>query len=229
MFTASSRNDRNKARETEGFSYRVAAGDVLVQDVLFRPETIKRGLDMLYHMGAGDLAYTPDMTHKFEEILERRYNSDDGGNTFEMPNYAPYTDGNLAKFYGLNTSLMNFRTERETLEQTVDRLLYDSAREASVELPGLVQQMNWYATETWPRVGVTEENFFVQPDSDTTMFRNPSKGWATIDRPISTAERSNVIQMYAGPGEAPVGGHVVENLYPTPHPGWLVDTKKPFF
>jgi hypothetical protein len=223
------RNDRNRPREADAMSYRVGAGDVLIQDILFRPETIRRGLDILAQRGAGELAYTPEMVHKFEEILERRYNDDDGGNTFEMPNYAPYEDPNLAMFYGANTSVRNFRTAKETLEQTVNRLLLESANEASIELPGLVQQMNWYAVETWPRVGVTEENFFVQPDSDTTIFRNPDHGWSTIDRPISTADRSNVIQMYAGPGEQAVGGHVVENLYPTPHPGWLVDTRNPFW
>lgn len=81
----------------ENSAYRVARGDELLQDTLFAPRNIRRGLDMLAAYGeAGGfsgLAYTPEMLHRFEEVLERRYNTTDGAYAFAMPHFAPYVWG----------------------------------------------------------------------------------------------------------------------------------------
>lgn len=215
---------RGVARDSYDLIYRKTVGDDLLQDKIFDPNTIKRGLDILSHMGAGELAYSPEISHKFEEVLERRYAVDDGGDTFQMPHYGVYEDESMAKFYGVDTSQLNFRTEKESQQDTIERLLKASAKETLNDLPGLVQMMNWYAIEEWPRYGVQDDVPLVQPNSDLTMFRNPSHGWSTIDRGISTNDKHNIIQFYAGPNEPEIGGNVVEQLYPNPNPAWLIDS-----
>ena len=53
--------------------YHVARGDKLLQNSAFSQETQRRGLEMLSKYG-GELAYTPEMVHRFQEVFERRYN-----------------------------------------------------------------------------------------------------------------------------------------------------------
>jgi hypothetical protein len=219
---------RGIAVNSHELTQRVARGDVLLQDTLFKPETIKRGLDILAGLGGGDIAYTPDMVHEFERILERRFATDDGGNYFQLPNYAPYEDDNLARFYGVKTDQLNFPLHKESQASRTDRLLQEAARETADQIPGLIQQMNWYEKEDWARYGISDEVPLIQLDSDTTQFRNPNHQWSTMDRPISVNDRGNVIQFYDGPGETPVAGGVGENIFPTPHDAWLVDTTPPY-
>jgi hypothetical protein len=204
--------------------YRTVRGDDLLQDKIFAPETIRRGLDIMAAMGVGELAYSPVMLHEFEVILARRFGDDDGGNTFEMPNYGVYEDPSMADFYGVDTSLINFRTEKETQEDAVERLLQESAKEAATQSVGLAQMMNLYATEEWARHGISDETPYVHSNADLTLFRNPTHEWATIDRPISTNDKHNIIEFYGNPDEPLVGGNVLEHVHPTPHPAFLVDS-----
>jgi hypothetical protein len=200
----------------------VARGDELLQDKVFSHETIRKGLDILSSKyGGGQLAYTPEMSQRFQTVLERRYATTEGPERFEMPNYAPYTDPNLASFYGCDTSdTTNITTRKETFDEVVERIVEESAREISEELPGLAQMMDHYYNEAWARYGVANEQPFAHIDPDKTLFRNPGGGWSTMDRPASTADRSNVIDMYEA---------VPDYTFAQPHEGWLVDRKGRFW
>lgn len=198
--------------------YHVARGDALLQDKVFSHETVKRGLDILSSKyGGGKLAYTPEMSERFQTVLQRRYATNDGWDQFQMPNYAPYVDPELASFYGCETSQKeNIMVRKETFDEITERLIEDTAREISDELPGLQQMMDWYYNEEWARYGVAEEVPYAHKDPDSTLFRNPSRGWSTMDRPAATSDRSNVIDMYDA---------VPDYTFATPHEGWLVDRR----
>lgn len=199
--------------------YRVARGDVLLEELLFAPDTIRRGLDRLAQYS--NLARTPEMVHRFEEVLQRRFESDKGWDNFEMPNFAVYEDGQLASFYGcegLRTE--NVKTRRETYQEIVERLIAETVDEIAPEMAGLSQMHDHFNNESWARYGVAEEAPFCHADPDVTLFRNPEKGWAGISLPAATSQKSNVIDMYQGDPDF---------TFATPHEGWLVDQRGGFY
>jgi hypothetical protein len=213
--------------ESAGIAYRVAVGDELLQDTLFAPATIRRGLDMLAaharggRATGGDLAYTPEMVHRFEEVLQRRYDASDGPEVFEMPNYAPFVDTGMAAFYGCHTTETSMvRTRMENYEEATERLLRETAREVESEMAGLAQMMDHYRAEEWARYGIAEEAPFSHADPDNTLLRNPGGGWCTMDRPAATSDKGTVIDMYDA---------VPDHTYATPHEGWLVDRRGAFW
>lgn len=212
-------NNRFHSNDSRMIPYHAARGDELLQDQVFSHDALLRGLQIMAEKyGVGDLAYTPEMKEHFQEIYERRYYTDDGEDQFQMPNYAPYVDEDLANFYGLDTQNQGgggrIVGERETFTEAVDRLLDEAAREAADSAPGLRNMMHHYDVEEWARYGVAEEKPYVHYDADVTLFRNEDGGWSTMDRPASTSDRSNVINMYDA---------VPDYTFPTPHPGWTID------
>lgn len=218
----SSRFHASAGMDSHLIPYHVARGDELLQDKVFSHETIKKGLDILAtDHGAGKLAYTPEMSERFQTVLQRRYATNDGWDQFQMPNYAPYVDQSVAAFYGCDTSMKeNIMARKETFDEVVERLIADTAREISDELPGLAQMMDHYYNEEYARYGVAEEKPYSHIDPDKTLFRNPGGGWSTIDRAVATSDRSNVIDMY---------GAVPDYTFATPHEGWLVDRRGRFW
>lgn len=218
----------NKPRSDAGWDsralvYKVARGDELLQDKVFSHETIRRGLDKLANEhGAGQLAYTPEMTEKFETILQRRYASDLGDEIYQMPNYAPYEDPDLAAFYGCNTSdYDNIPARKETFDETTERLIAASARELAEEIPGLQQVMNMFAKEEWARYGIANEVPYAHVDPDQTLFRNyDNNPWSAMDLPAATADRQNVLDMYSVQPEW---------TFPVQHDGWLIDRKNGYY
>ena len=204
------------ASDSIAIPYKVARGDVLLQDVLFTPEVIQRGLKMLSKYG-GDLAYTPEMNERFNTILQRRFDTNIGFEIFEMPNYGVYEDPEMAAFYGADTSQRdNLQTRLETYDEQIDRLLHETVCELEAELDGLSQMMNLYKLEEWGRYGVAAEMPYNHIDPDLTLLRNPQRGWNALDIAAATSEKSNVISNYQG---------IPENVFATPHEGWLVDQK----
>ena len=201
--------------------YHVARGDKLLQNRAFSQETQRRGLEMLSKYGE-ELAYTPEMVHRFQEVFERRYNNDKGWDNFEMPNgYGVYEEPEMAAFYGANTAdTSNILTTKETFEETIDRILHDTVREINTEMAPLAQQMDHYYNEAWGRYGIVPEVPYCHKDPDVTLFRNPSHGWCTINLPAATSDKSNVIDMYEG---------VPQYTFPTPHPGFEVDRRGAFY
>jgi hypothetical protein len=150
-------------------------------------------------------------------VLQQRYESDIGNDIFIPPNYAVYEDPKIAAFYGVDTSQTdNIQSRFETFDEQKDRLVKETVREVEVEIPGLAQMMNHYRTEDWARHGIQDEAPYIHADPDITLFRNPGRGWCSMDRPIATSEKSNVIDMYEGQPEY---------TFPTPHPGWEVDVR----
>lgn len=219
------RGGSNAGQDGYSIAYHAARGDELLQDTAFTHESIQRGLDILAtKYGAGQLAYTPEVVEQFKEIYGRRYAVNDGPDQFQMPNYAPYVDKDIATFYGLDTSTEGhggrIMQSKETFADTVGRILDESARETLEYLPGLQQMMDHYETETWARHGVADESPFAHENPDVTLFRNPAGGWSTIDRPAATSDKSNVIDMYNA---------VPNYTHPTPHPGWTVDRPGAFY
>lgn len=210
-----------RRRESAGMPYRITEGDDQLQDVLFRPETIRRGLAMLDQYAEGGLAFTPEMFERFKEVLERRYDTDDGANDFHVPNYGPYEDPAMAAFYGVDTSQVNnIQARRETFDEQVERLLRETARELEPEMAGLAQMMQHYRTEEWARYGIANEKPYAHVDPDVTLFRNPGRGWCTIDRPAATSDKTNIIDLYEA---------VPDYTFSTPHEGWLVDRRGAFW
>lgn len=200
--------------------YHVARGDKLLQDEVTKPETIRRVLDLLALKG-GELAYTPEMLHRAETVLMRRYETHDGGDNFQMPNYGIYEDPEMAAFYGCDTSeVANIRTRKETFEEVIDTIVKDTARELETEMAGLSEMMQHYRNEEWARYGVAAEQPYSHVDPDVTLFRNPSHGWSTMDRPAATSQKSNVIDLYEAQAEY---------VFATPHEGWEVDRRGAFY
>jgi hypothetical protein len=170
---------------------------------------------------AGDLAYTPEMQARIMTVLQQRFNSNIGNDVFVAPNYAVYEDPEIAAFYGVDTSeTSNMQTRMETFDEQKARLIKETARELEVEIPGLAQTMENYRREDWARYGVADEAPYIHVDPDITLFRNPDRGWCTIDVPIATSEKSNVLDMYEGQPEF---------TFPTPHPGWTIDQRGGYF
>ena len=203
----------------ENNAYRVARGDELLQDRVVAPATIRRGLGILAEYGRdagfGDLAYSPEMAHRFEEVLMRRYETTDGPEIFQMPHTAPYDDASVARFYGCATGDTSMvRTRRETFDEAVERMLQETARELAPEMFALRTNMHWYETEEWARYGPHDPVPYVHADPDATLLRNPQGGWGTLDLPAATSQRSNVIDYTEG---------VPGFTFATPHEGWLVD------
>lgn len=208
--------DRHRARDTQGIAYRWAAGDDLLHDKVLSPETIRMCMDALAQY-AGDLAYSPEIEHKVQEVLQRRFEDDQGNDIFVPPNFAPYDDPELAAFYGIDTSKVdNLQTRKENYEEQRTRLVKETVREIEPELKGLAMQMEQFRLESWARHGIADESIFVHTDPNTTLFRNYGKGWASIDNPIATSDKTNTINMYEAEPDFP---------FPTPHPGWEVDRR----
>jgi len=201
--------------------YHVVRGDELLQDRITDPMTIRRGLDMLAQTG-GDLAYTPEMLARFQTVFMRRFETNQGRETFDMPNgYAVYEDPEIAAFYGVNTSDQeSIRTRKETFDEIVNRLLIETVHEIETEMAGLSQMMGHYNNEEWARYGVYAEAPYSHVDPDATLFRNPERGWGTMDIAAATSEKTNVVDLYE---VSP------DYVYPTPHPGWEVDRRGAFY
>lgn len=207
-----------RSNDSRIIPYLVARGEPLLQDQVFAPGTIKKGLDILAsEYGAGALAYTPEVLHQFEEVLQRRYNSDDGQYRYEMPHSAIYDDPELAAFFGVENGLDNnlLQTDMESLEATTDRLVRASAKEVADILPGLFQLHENFSNEEWARISVADEAPFVHQDPDVTLFRNPQhEKWNTMQRPVSTSEKTNTLDL------SNTGGF---DAFARPHEGWEVD------
>ncbi len=218
---SSSNNMHRINPESQNIAVAYARGDTLLQDLIFRPEVIKKGLDMLSKYG-GELAYTPEMSQRFQTILERRYNTNQGPEQFQMPNYAPYVDKELAAFYGCYTDNdRNIQTRKESFEEQIERLVGESVRELEPELAGLAQNMQNFRNEEWGRYGIVNEVPYSHVDPNTTLLRNYNNDpWTTLDNPASTTNKSNVIDLYEGEPDY---------TYATPHEAWLVDQKDRFF
>lgn len=208
------------SRDAVAIPYHWQRSDALLQDKILHPETVRECISALAEKG-GALAYTPEMQQRIMEVLQQRFESDIGNDIFVPPNYAPYEDPQLAAFYGIDTSLTNnLQTRLETFEEQKDRLVQEVVREVEPEMPGLAQMMELYRREDWARHGVTDESLYVHSDPDITLFRNPDRGWCAIDRPISTSDKGNVINMYEGQPEY---------TFPRSHPGWDVDRKNGYW
>ena len=215
---------RFKNNDSRIIPYTVARGEPLLQDLVFAPETIRRGLQILeLDYGAGRLAYTPEMIHEFETVLQRMYDVDDGPYAFEMPSSAIYDDPDLAAFYGVTTSADNafLRPEKESFHETTDRLIRATAKEVADNIPGLAQLHENFYNESWARHGVADENPYNHNDPDTTLFRNSRhESWNTMARPLSTGEKRNIVDTTSTVGF---------NIYAQPNEGWQIDRSGGFW
>ena len=207
--------DRTR-RDNGSLLYRIARGDDVEQNTVLTPETLRMCMQGLAQY-AGDLAYSPEIQQRIQEVLERRFEADMGNDVFSMPNYAPYDDRELAAFYGVNTSMTaNMQTRKENYEEQRARLVNETVREIEPELMGLVQQMKHYENESWARHGIADEDIFVHANPDESLLRNPGGGWCALDNPISTSSKNNVIELYDA---------VSDHVFPEPHPAWDVDRR----
>lgn len=213
-----------KSNDSRLIPYHVARGDQLLQDMVFAPETIRRGLKLLeVEFGAGKLAYTPEMLHEFETVLQRRYETDDGAYIFEMPNSSVYDDPEIAAFYGVQSGLnTNFlRTEKESFQSATERLIQATAKEVAENIPGLVQLHDNFNNESWARYGIAEEMPYCHADPDVTLFRNPQReAWNSMARPASTSQKTNTIDLTDAVGF---------NIYAQPNEGWQIDDRGGFY
>jgi hypothetical protein len=205
--------------------YRIARGDELLQDRVFAPDAIRRGLGYLAEYGVeggfAELAYSPEMAHRFEEILQRRYETTDGPEIFEMPNTAPYDDAAVARFYGCDTADTGMiRSRRETFDEATTRLLRETARELAPEMLALQTNMATFEVESWARYGPYDPIPLVHADPDVTLLRNPGGGWGSIDLPQATSQKTNVIEYTDG---------VPHYTFAAAHEGWLVDRENGFW
>jgi hypothetical protein len=205
-----------RARDTQGIAQRVARGDDLELERILVPETFRMCMDSLSQY-VGDLAYSPEVEQRVQEVLERRFTVDQGNDLFNPPNYAPYDDPEMAAFYGIDTSqVTNLKTRKENYTEQRDRLVKETVREVEPEMKGLWMQMEQFRMESWARHGVADEAPFVHTNPDVTLFRNYSKGWAAIDNAVATSNKTNVIDLHEAEPEF---------THPTPHPGWDVDRR----
>lgn len=213
-----------KSNDSRLIPYQVSRGDQLLQDQVFAPESIRRGLKMLeLDFGAGKLAFTPEMVHEFETVLQRRYETDDGSYVFETPNFSVYEDPEIAAFYGVDSGTYNnfLRTEKESFQEATERLLRATAKEVADNIPGLVQLHENFNNESWARYGVAEEVPYCHADPDVTLFRNPSReAWNSMARPAATSQKTNTIDLTEAVGF---------NIYAQPNEGWQVDQRGGFY
>jgi hypothetical protein len=209
-------NRTRTSRDAALIPYHWERGDALIQDKVLHPETVREVMATLAPVG-GNLVYTPEMQARIMTVLQRRFETDIGNDIFVPPNYAPYEDPQLAAFYGIDTSeTNNIQTREETFEEQKKRLVKETARELETELPGLAEMMEHYREEDWARHGIADETIYMHSDPDITLFRNPGRGWCTIDRPVATSQKRNVIDMTEGQPEF---------VFPRTHPAWEVDRK----
>lgn len=204
------------SRDAHQIPFHWQRSDALLQDKILHPDTIRECMEVLSSVG-GDLAYTPEIQARINTVLQQRYNSDIGNDIFVLPNYAVYEDPEIAAFYGVDTSKTdNIQTRKETFSEQRARLIKETCRELEVEFPGLAQTMENYRREDWARYGVAEESPYIHSNPDITLFRNAGGGWSSMDRPVATSDKGNVINMYEG---------TPEFTFPLRHPGWTVDTR----
>lgn len=214
------RVDRLRTRDAAGRTYRATVGDELFEDYFYAPETVRKCQDALARV-SGNLAYTPAIEEKILQVLERRVNTDIGNDVFVPPHYGPYEEPEMAAFYGIDTTMTdNLQTRKETHREQRDRIVAETIREVEIEMTGLAQQMELFRREDWPRHGVYDERPYFHADPDITLLRNPERGWSTLDRPVATSDKTNVIDLYEAQPEF---------VFPTPHPAWEVDRAGGFY
>jgi hypothetical protein len=215
------RTDRfRKGRHNTSFTHRVTVGDELEQDKILSPETARMCMDQLAKV-AGELAYTPEIQQIVMSALQMRYEEDIGNDVFVPPNYAPYDDPELATFYGIETNqVSNLQTRKENYDEQRNRLVREVVRQVEPEMKGLYMQMEQFRVEDAARHGVADEQIYTHVDPDITLFRNYSRGWSTMDRPIATSDKSNVINLYEAEPEF---------THTLPHAGWETDRRDGFW
>lgn len=210
--------------ESARLVYSAARGDETLQDSLFLPETVRAGLDLLSQYPYGHLAKTPEMVHRFEEVLERRYNTSDGPYVFEMPHYGILENGEMAEFYGVENSSVpsgSIRGGMETVPEARQRLLAETARELAPELVALAQTSFWFEREAWARWGPYNDKVYVHKNPDETLFRSLNASDSTaMDIGISTSEKRGNLNTYEA---------VPEYTFAVPHEGWQVDAKSGYW
>lgn len=211
-----------------GIAYKVFRGDRLISQEIFLPETIQRGLALLDAKGAGSLAYTPDVAHEFERILERRLQDDDGPYRFEMPHYAPIAEDGVAAFYGVDTDLavQGLPNRAETIDERIERLLDEAAQETLVIIPGVAAVMENFAREDWARTNPRSDDP-ISIDLKSARMRAPGENeeaWDTLATPLNVSDKTNTIELYGDegllPGYDPTWGM---SVFPQVHPAWSVD------
>lgn len=202
---------------TSGF--RKLQGDVLLQDILLDPATIKRGLDILSNIGAGQWAYKVFMKHEFEVILQRRFDVYEGPDVFNAPHYA-LEDPAVAALY--NVAPTKKVSKVKSQQDVVNDLLYATALECLDVLPGLIAMQQKYEDESWKRAGVQDPEGVQHPDPDVSLFGNREhRKWTAIDNPIATSQKRNQIVFY---GDGIIGYN--DDIYPMGlQPGFLFDRK----
>ncbi len=217
-------NSRAASAGSSELTYRVRRGDPLVQDYIFTRETLSRGLAKLAAKpGVGQLAYTPDMRAHFEVTLERNFADDKGPESgFPFDTYGVFVDPEMAKFYGVDVSAIPQQNwGREEIPATIERLLDATVAEVALLAPGLIQQEQFWKTDPYRLLRATDD-MVTFDDPDNQLFRNPTGGWCTIDRPISCDDKRNTIALYNAPGEKEPTGYTSGDLYPNGiHPAWL--------
>lgn len=199
---------------------RYARGEDRVEDEILGPATIAQVLRRLSAQ-VGGLADSPEIRARASEVLQSRFDSDEGGDITNMPHYGILEDDDLAAFHGVDVSRVESGQRiHETVADRKDRLVSETVAILEVELPGLVQMQNHFENESWARYGAATERPLVHSNADMTLFRNPGGGWATVDRPIATADKTNTINLYDA---QPAFTH------PRQHPAWLVDEDGGYF
>ncbi len=214
------------SRGAHEFVYRTFRGDDLVQNTIFQPATVAAGLARLAAIpGIGELAYSPELSHQFEVILERRFADDVGPKSgYDVVNYGVLEDPETAAFYGVDVSQHTAAKRLETTPEVVERLLQDAVEETATYAAGLAQIEAKFKRGARRRLVRASDDKYEMRDPDEELFDNAGGGWSAFDGPISTADKTNTIQLYGGANEPSPGGYADQDVYVGGfHPAWLVD------
>lgn len=205
--------------------YRHRRDETSLIDHALHPNTIARGISVLAARH-GQIARTPDVTHEFEAILERRATSDRGDEgRYFVTTYATESHKDLAQFHGIiNRPSAAYPDTVEEPEAAVDRILAAAVDEMGNYIPGIVAMQTHYDNEI--RVEGLHGDHAGVRNADLQIFRNTDNGWASIDVPSATSDKHTSVQMYSGPSEPGNQGRYFDtNVYQTAtgshaHPGW---------